>query len=513
MAMHVVAKICCTSDTALPLLHMRQCLHNHSSDVFEKALASSGRRYHVFPPRGRKQASSSLQLAMATAKVRHVDARTERCTSLKIIVLPLTVVKAAKAQSRLAFGRRRTFVTNIKCDAMCDKRRSRGPMQRTTDPRMPHTLQTSFPPGAFLHPKQLLSLQAVVSDTMYESPELASKQKVEELIEFLKEDSKHLFDDQGIDRSRYEESISFVDPITRYSSLSGYLFNIAVLRRLFNPDLVVLGFGQTDEWEITARWTMKMTFALLPWRPVVVFTGRSIYNINPVSGKFCGHRDVWDSISNQEYFSIEGVQDVVGQMLKIYLIPEAKAAASYMVVKRAAKYEVREYAPTVMLEGVLAAGEGIAGSQGYQSIRDYFQGVNQSGMKFEPTVPILSFRKTNSIAAAAAEGANYSSNTIVQVPLSGKQQQSETFPEATSVGSRLVDGQGGVYAVLEFSGAATDGLFYQKETELRQALLKDRLSPLDRAILARYYDPDSVPFLAKNEVLIPLENFALNVQS
>jgi hypothetical protein len=48
----------------------------------------------------------------------------------------------------------------------------------------------------------------------------------------LREDLSHLFDDRGIDASAYDSVVEFRDPITNYSSLQGYLFNIQMLRRV-----------------------------------------------------------------------------------------------------------------------------------------------------------------------------------------------------------------------------------------------------------------------------------------
>ena len=39
--------------------------------------------------------------------------------------------------------------------------------------------------------------------------------------DFLKEDLKHLFDDQGIDQSQYNDKVEFRDPITKYDSVKG----------------------------------------------------------------------------------------------------------------------------------------------------------------------------------------------------------------------------------------------------------------------------------------------------
>lgn len=45
---------------------------------------------------------------------------------------------------------------------------------------------------------------------------------------FLREDLQHLFDDQGIDVSRYDERVDFQDPITKYNSLQGTFIHCMV---------------------------------------------------------------------------------------------------------------------------------------------------------------------------------------------------------------------------------------------------------------------------------------------
>ena len=59
---------------------------------------------------------------------------------------------------------------------------------------------------------------------------------VKRLVDFLYEDLPHLFDDQGIDRTAYDERVKFRDPITKHDTISGYLFNIDLLKKLFSPD-------------------------------------------------------------------------------------------------------------------------------------------------------------------------------------------------------------------------------------------------------------------------------------
>ncbi|XP_022870120.1 uncharacterized protein LOC111389430, partial [Olea europaea var. sylvestris] len=207
---------------------------------------------------------------------------------------------------------------------------------------------------------------------------------VKKLVDFLYEDLPHLFDDQGIDRTAYDELVKFRDPITKHDSISGYLFNISMLRKLFAPDFQLHWAKQTGPYEITTRWTMVMKFILLPWKPELVFTGTSVMGINPETKKFCSHVDYWDSIENNEYFSVEGLLDVVKQ-LRIYKTPEMETP-KYQILKRTANYEVRKYEPFIVVE---TDGDKLSGSRGFNSVAGYIFGKNSAGEKIPMTTPVF----------------------------------------------------------------------------------------------------------------------------
>jgi hypothetical protein len=136
------------------------------------------------------------------------------------------------------------------------------------------------------------------------------------LVEFLREDLTHLFDDQGIDVSKYDERVFFTDPITRYDTIQGYVKNIKFLKNIFRPKFTLHEIEQTGDDEITFRWTMDMVLAMAGIRRELVFTGTSRLGVNPVTDRFCSHIDTWDSISDsaQEYFSVEAFLHMLGQL-------------------------------------------------------------------------------------------------------------------------------------------------------------------------------------------------------
>ena len=52
---------------------------------------------------------------------------------------------------------------------------------------------------------------------------------LQEKADFLRKDLTHLFDDQGIDQSAYDDKVVFEDPITKYSNVQGALIMLATV--------------------------------------------------------------------------------------------------------------------------------------------------------------------------------------------------------------------------------------------------------------------------------------------
>ncbi len=72
---------------------------------------------------------------------------------------------------------------------------------------------------------------------------------------------------------------------------AGYMFNIAMLKRVFAPTFQLHDIKQTGDYEVTTRWTMTMQFTLTRgtpisrfWDPKLIFTGTSVMGINPSNG-------------------------------------------------------------------------------------------------------------------------------------------------------------------------------------------------------------------------------------
>ncbi|GLT28945.1 hypothetical protein SLA2020_038450 [Shorea laevis] len=317
---------------------------------------------------------------------------------------------------------------------------------------------------------------------------------MEGLVGFLYDDLPHLFDEQGIDRTAYDERVLFRDPITKHDTISGYLFNIALLKVLFRPQFHLHWVKQTGPYKITTRWTMIMKFILLPWKPELVFTGTSVMGVNPKNGKFCSHVDYWDSIEKNDYFSLEGLVDVIKQ-LQIYKTPDLETP-KYWILKRTANYEVRKYAGFTVVE---TNGDKLSGSTGFNDVAGYIFGKNSTMEKIPMTTPVFT-------QASDAE----LSDVSIQIVLPSDKDISR-LPNPTQEKVILREVEGGIAAALKFSGKPAEDIVRVKERELRSSLLRDGVKPKKGCLLARYNDPGRTwSFTMRNEVLIWLEDFTLD---
>ncbi|KAL6974315.1 hypothetical protein U1Q18_028496 [Sarracenia purpurea var. burkii] len=239
-----------------------------------------------------------------------------------------------------------------------------------------------------------------------------------------------------------------------------------------------------------------MNYILLPWKPELVLTGTSIMGINPETGKFCSHVDHWDSIKNNNYFSFEGLSDVINQ-LGIDKTPNLQSP-TYQIMKRTANYEVRKYRPFVVVE---TDSDKLSGSTGFNAVTGYVFGNNSTKEKIPMTTPVFTQTFDSEMSKVSIQIFLPSNKAMTSLP--------DPDPDGEAIRLRKVEG--GIAAVAKFSGNPTEDVVREKEKALRSSILKDGLSPKMGCLLARYnYLDQTWSFMMRNEVLIWLEDFALD---
>jgi hypothetical protein len=187
----------------------------------------------------------------------------------------------------------------------------------------------------------------------------------------------------------------------------------------------------------------------------------------------------------------------------------------FEVVERSGVVELRQYAPMIVAETWVEGSLGEGSNAGFRKIAGYIFGRNRSrtaegSEKIAMTVPVtmqpgaaqkiaMTAPVTTEAAAAAGEAGSRwrmhfvmpSKYTMATLPL----------PEDPAVTLREIPAQR--VAVRTFSGFVTEDRV-REETGLLLGWMKERgLEPSAPPQLARYNPPWSIPFLRRNEILVP----------
>jgi len=411
------------------------------------------------------------------------------------------------------------------------------------------------------------SINTKISATSPPDASKFSDEFMRERSSFLRNDLPNLFNDTGIDRTAYAgtssihavvisihillprvshleaspygvcaDRVEFRDPLTKYDSIQGYLFNIGMLGKAFRPEFVLHDVRQTGPHQLTTRWTMSMNIWWSPipkyWSPTLEFTGTSVMDLDPASGKFIRHVDTWDSLSSsdQDYLSLPAVADLLGQLTQLYQTPEGLEQPQYTLLRRTSRYDVRRYEPFVVAEYDMtsAADPGTTNRRrsAFQSLARYIFGGNTAGQRMAMTTPVM----TRDNRMQFVMGQRLWKNK------KGEEEEEEAsslaglFPDPLgmdreAISIRKVDG--GVFAVKKFDGFAPSDEVRVQFGKLRAALTEDGLVVDDDeqggspeasgpvgslppyATLAQYNDPSTQAKFRRNEIFVPLKSFDL----
>ena len=297
--------------------------------------------------------------------------------------------------------------------------------------------------------------------------------------------------------------MQFTDPLTRYTSIQGYMYNIAFLRRAFAPTFILHSVVRSGELELTTRWTMDMKVATPGplsqlWSPELLFTGTSVLSVNPATGKFSAHVDYWDSINDNRYLSLEAVRDLFAQLLSLQKTPDLETP-SFQTLLRRSDYAVRRYSSFMVARTRVDAGAAGDGG-GFGKLAGYIFGGNASGEKMAMTTPVLQRvvgdRSTSMAFPVFGPSAASLNPDALPAPREGSAVERALEPAAEAV------------AVRTFGGVAGDADAKREAEALLAALRRDGLVAGEEGwTLARYNDPFTPPWQRRNEVMVRLKDF------
>ena len=163
----------------------------------------------------------------------------------------------------------------------------------------------------------------------------------------------------------------------------------------------------------------------------------------------------------------------------------ASEEAKYDIIKSTDVYEIRKYADRLAVEVVSTTRD-----NSFRKLFNYISGKNEKNQEIKMTIPVTQTEK--------------SGNMTMQFYLPSKFNQ-DNVPNPSREDVRIVNIEGGYYAVLRYSGRASDGNFIKHKEILEKELKKNNISIISPPIRATYDSPFTLPMNRRNEAMYKVE--------
>ena len=162
--------------------------------------------------------------------------------------------------------------------------------------------------------------------------------------------------------------------------------------------------------------------------------------------------------------------------------------ANYKVVKKNNIYEIRKYSDRLVIETSISN----KGSS-FRKLFKYISGDNENNEEIKMTTPVTQIEKKG--------------NMTMQFYLPSRFNK-ENIPSPSNPDVKILNIKGGYYAVIRYSGRASDKNFTKHKSILENELKKDNISILSPPIKATYDGPFTLPMNRRNEAM-----FEINIKN
>ena len=162
---------------------------------------------------------------------------------------------------------------------------------------------------------------------------------------------------------------------------------------------------------------------------------------------------------------------------------------NYEVVKKNEIYEIRKYSDRLAIETEIS-------NQGssFRKLFNYISGNNENNEEIKMTTPVTQVEKKGSMTMQFYLPSRFNKDNI---------------PSPSNSDVKILNIKGGYYAVIIYSGRASDKNFIKHKNILENELIKkDDILILSPPIKATYNSPFTLPLLRRNEVM-----FEVNIKN
>ena len=161
--------------------------------------------------------------------------------------------------------------------------------------------------------------------------------------------------------------------------------------------------------------------------------------------------------------------------------------ANYEITKKNEIYEIRKYSDRLAIETEISN----RGSS-FRKLFKYISGDNENNEEIKMTTPVTQIEKKGSMTMQFYLPSRFNKDNI---------------PSPSNSDVKILNIKGGYYAVITYSGRASDKNFMKHKNILKNKLKKDNISILSPPIKATYNNPLTLPMLRRNEAM-----FVINIK-
>ena len=159
--------------------------------------------------------------------------------------------------------------------------------------------------------------------------------------------------------------------------------------------------------------------------------------------------------------------------------------ANYEVVKQNKVYEIRKYSDRLAIE-TITSNQGSS----FRKLFNYISGDNENKKEISMTTPVTQIEKKGSMTMQFYLPSKFNKNNI---------------PSPSNSDVKILNIKGGYYAVIKYSGRASDKNFIKHKDILKNELKKNDILILSSPIKATYDKPFTLPMLRRNEAMFKID--------
>ncbi|KPK26883.1 MAG: heme-binding protein [Desulfobacterales bacterium SG8_35_2] len=182
--------------------------------------------------------------------------------------------------------------------------------------------------------------------------------------------------------------------------------------------------------------------------------------------------------------------------------------AEYSVLKKNDRFEIRDYAPHVLAEIIVAGDIEQAGNKAFNRLFRYISGDNRSRAKIEMTAPVSQEPRGEKIKMTAPVSIQPAQEQWAVSFMMPASYTLETLPEPEDPGIILRQVPARRMAAVRYSGFWSKKKYMRYKNKLEEWINKEGLTILGDPIWARYNPPFTLWFLRRNEILIPVNSIS-----